>query len=207
MLEEKVKKDFPKLLPGVIDFLVRLNIKPNWLTTLGVVIGAVAGFMFARGLFVYGGLAVLVSGLCDMFDGALARHSGDESLFGTFYDSVMDRYAELFIFIGLTVYYANQQDMAMQHILAQLSLAGSLLVSYTRARAEGLGKSCTVGFMQRPERMIVLIIAALLSGILGSQIIMTIALWILAVSTNFTAVQRILHIRQKAGRVKDRGRN
>jgi CDP-diacylglycerol--glycerol-3-phosphate 3-phosphatidyltransferase len=119
----------------------------------------------------------------------------------------MDRYADLFIFIGLTVYYANQQGMALQHILAQLSLAGSLMVSYTRARAEGLGKNCTVGFMQRPERMVVIIIAALLSGSFGSQVMMTIALWILAVSSNFTALQRILHIREKAGRLEDQGRN
>ena len=167
------------------------------MTTMGAIFGLIAGFLFAYGHFFLGGLAVFLAGFCDIFDGVLARHFEETTQFGRFYDSVMDRYSELAIFIGLSFYYSHQSGMVFQQIAADLSLAGSFLVSYTRARAEGLGQVCNVGFMQRPERIILVILGAVLTGLFKNQLFATIALVIIAFSSNITALQRIFYIRKK----------
>ena len=197
MLTESFKKDFPNSFPRIINFLIWLKIKPNGLTTLGVMFGLLAGILFAYGYFVLGALAIFGGGFCDIFDGVLARHFEETTQFGRFYDSVMDRYSELAIFIGLSFYYSHQSGMVFQQIAADLSLAGSFLVSYTRARAEGLGQVCNVGFMQRPERIILVILGAVLTGLFKNQLFATIALVIIAFSSNITALQRIFYIRKK----------
>ena len=197
MLTESFKKDFPNSFPEVINFLVWLKIKPNWLTTMGVIFSVIAGVLFAYGHFLLGGLVVFLAGFCDMFDGVLARHFDETTQFGRFYDSVMDRYSELAIFIGLSFYYSHQPGMVFQQIAADLSLVGSLLVSYTRARAEGLGEVCNIGFMQRPERIILVILGTVLTGLFKSQLFATFALVIIALLSNITALQRIFYIRKK----------
>ena len=197
MLTESFKKDFPNSFPRIINFLIWMKIKPNGLTTMGVMFGLLAGFLFAYGYFLLGGLAIFWGGFCDIFDGVLARHFEETTQFGRFYDSVMDRYSELAIFIGLSFYYSHQSGMVFQQIAADLSLAGSILVSYTKARAEGLGEVCNVGFMQRPERIILIILGTVLTGLFKNQLFATIALVIIAFSSNITAIQRILHIRKK----------
>ena len=167
------------------------------MTTMGAISVLIAGFLFAYGYFLLGGLAVFFAGFCDIFDGALARYFDETNQFGRFYDSVMDRYSELAIFIGLSFYYSHQSGMVFQQIAADLSLVGSLLVSYTRARAEGLGEVCNIGFMQRPERIVLVILGTVLTSLFNSQLFATIALVIIALLSNITALQRIFYIRKK----------
>ena len=187
---------FVNLFNPVIKFFVWTKVKPNWLTTAGFLFGLGSGLLFATGHFFWGGMVALLSAICDAIDGSLARRSGNATKFGMFYDSVLDRYSELAMFIGLSYYYAGS-EMWRLVILTDLALAGSLMVSYARARAEGLGEDCKVGIMERPERIAVIITASVFTGIFDQHWIFEIALWVLAVFTNVTAVQRILHIRQK----------
>lgn len=197
MLPERAKKEFIAILEPIIGFFVSLRIKPNWLTTAGFVFGLGSGFLFGVGHFLWGGLAALASGLCDAIDGTLARRSQRVTTFGKFYDSFLDRYSELAMFIGLSYYYAGS-EMWRLVILTDLALVGSLMVSYARARAEGLGLECRVGLMERAERLIIIIVGAILTGIFARHWIFEVVLWILAVLANFTAVQRMLHVRRLA---------
>ncbi len=200
MLPDGVKKGFVSIFEPAIGFFVSLGIKPNWLTTAGFAFGLGSGFLFGAGRFLWGGLAALASGLCDALDGTLARRSNRTTTFGKFYDSFLDRYSELAMFIGLSYYYAGS-EMWRLVILTDLALAGSLMVSYARARAEGLGLECRVGLMERAERLVVIIGGTILTGIFQRHWIFEIALWLLATMTNFTAVQRMLHVRKlTAGR-------
>jgi len=203
MLPDRIKKGFVAILEPIIGFFVSLNIKPNWLTTAGFAFGLASGFLFGQGHFLWGGLAALASGLCDAIDGTLARRSHRVTTFGKFYDSFLDRYSELAIFIGLSYYYAGG-EMWRLVILTDLALVGSLMVSYARARAEGLGLECRVGLMERAERLITIIVGAILAGIFQKQWIFEIVLWLLAVLANITALQRMLHVRRLT-RVMDGG--
>lgn len=187
---------FVNLFNPVIKFFVWTKVKPNWLTTAGFLFGLCSGLLFATGHFFWGGMVALLSAICDAIDGSLARRSGNATKFGMFYDSVLDRYSELAMFIGLSYYYAGS-EMWRLVILTDLALAGSLMVSYARARAEGLGEDCKVGIMERPERIAVIITASVFTGIFNRHWIFEIALWVLAVFTNVTAMQRILHIHKK----------
>jgi peptidoglycan lytic transglycosylase len=142
---------------------------------------ATAAFIGAR--IRAGGVLLILAGLCDFFDGSLARASGQVSTFGAFLDSVIDRYSDLVVLLGIVVLYAHMSQMRGA-IVAMAGLIGSMMVSYTKARAESIGVRCTVGIMERPERMICLIAGALLD-------LLEPALWVLAVLANLTAVQRI----------------
>jgi CDP-diacylglycerol--glycerol-3-phosphate 3-phosphatidyltransferase len=166
--------------------LVRLGITPNSLTIIGLILNIGVAAVLAAGYEVLGGLLVLFAGLFDMLDGAVARLGRRVSVFGGFLDSTLDRYSEAAVFFGLLVLYSNQ-GRAVEAMLVYAVVVGSLMVSYTRARAEGLGLKCEVGWLQRPERI----------AMLGIGLMLNLAvpvLWILAVFTNFTAVQRILHV-------------
>ncbi|HAD81779.1 TPA: CDP-alcohol phosphatidyltransferase family protein [Candidatus Edwardsbacteria bacterium] len=196
MFPNWLKTGFVNLFNPVINFFIWTRVKPNWLTTAGFLFGLGSGLLFATGHFFWGGLVALLSAICDAIDGSLARLSGNVTKFGMFYDSVLDRYSELAMFIGLSFFYSTKA-MWLQALLTDLALVGSLMVSYTRARAEGLGEDCKVGIMERPERIAVIITASVFTGIFDQHWIFEIALWVLAVFTNVTALQRILHIRQK----------
>ena len=128
-----------------------------------------------------------VAAMFDMVDGALARLSQSESKFGAFLDSTLDRYSESITFLGLAVYYANEGSSQTHLLLIFLTLVGSWAVSYTRARAEGLDVECKVGILQRPERLVLLIAGLILGFVLP-------VLWVLAVMTNITAIQRIYEV-------------
>lgn len=196
MFPEWLNKGFVNLFKPFINFFARTRVKANWLTTAGFIFGLGAGTLFATDHFFWGSMAALLSAICDAIDGSLARLSNHVTKFGMFYDSVLDRYTELVMFIGLSYFYASQ-SMWLQAVLANLALVGSLMVSYTRARAEGLGEDCKVGIMERPERIAVIITGTFFTGIFNLQIIFTVALWVLAVFTNITAVQRIMHVRAR----------
>jgi CDP-diacylglycerol--glycerol-3-phosphate 3-phosphatidyltransferase len=200
MLPQWIKKGFVALFQPAVSVFARLSVKPNWLTTAGFGFSLGAGALFATGHFFLGGLVALLSAICDAIDGSLARRSGTVTTFGRFYDSFLDRYSELAVFIGLAFFY-SRRDMVLQEVLVNLALAGSLMVSYARARAEGLGLDCKVGVMERPERLTAIIAGSLLASMFNAQWIFTGALWILAVLTNVTAVQRMLHVRKNTKNV------
>ncbi len=166
--------------------LARLGITPNALTIAGLVLSLAVGVVLGLGYEVAGGILVLVAGLFDTLDGAVARVSGRVTVFGSFLDSTLDRYSEAAIFCGLLVLYTRQGRLT-EVVLVYAVIIGSLLVSYARARAEGLGLDCEVGWLQRPERI------ALLG--LGLAVgLATPVLWLLAALTNFTVLQRMLHV-------------
>ncbi len=172
------------------------GIDPNVLTIAGFVVGTATAVVIAFGLTLAGGVLVLVTGGFDMLDGAVARLNGSRSQFGAFLDSTLDRWAEGFIFTGL-VWYQVVQEAQIEVILAVLTLTGSMLVSYTRARAEGLGLGATVGLLQRPERLILLGI-----GLLGPAELLSGVLWFLAIATALTAGQRMIHAYREIERSK-----
>ncbi|MBA7486605.1 Phosphatidylinositol phosphate synthase [subsurface metagenome] len=187
MIEDHLRARTNGALMRVAALIARTGATPNTLTLLGFFGMAVAGVLCAGGLFFAAGLAVAASCIFDALDGALARVSGAASVFGAFFDSFLDRYAEAAVYGGLIVYYAGA-GTAWGVEAAFAAAIGSLMVSYARARAEGLGIACRAGLFARPERIAV-IIAGLLTGFVLP------ALVILAVMTNATAVQRLLYVR------------
>jgi len=162
----------------------RLRLRPNHLTIIGLGVSLLAATAFCAGRTRSAGTLLILAGLCDFFDGSLARVSGQVSAFGAFLDSVIDRYSDLVVLLGIVVLFA-QMPHARGAIVAMAGLIGSMMVSYTRARAESIGVRCTVGMMERPERMICLIAGALLD-------LLEPALWVLAILANLTAIQRIV---------------
>ncbi len=168
--------------------LFRLHLRPNHLTVAGLGASLVAAGCFIGGQTRTAGCVLIVAGLLDLLDGSLARASGQVTAFGAFLDSVIDRYSDMAVMLGIVVLYARMPH-ARGALLAMTGLAGSVMVSYTKARAESIGVECTVGMMERPERLICLIAGAILD-------VMEPALWVLAIMANVTAVQRIVFTRR-----------
>ena len=189
-LTDQMRKRFKGVLDPIAAFLNRLGLHPNTVTILGLIGNTIGAYFLATGHMTIGGLLILAMGPVDALDGTMARLRGEASNFGAFVDSVTDRYSELVIFGGLLFYYV-QQGNALYASLAYLAAAGAILVSYTRARSQSLGLDTKVGILTRMERYIVL--APLL--VLNQPVI---ALWILAIFANITALQRILDVRRKA---------
>lgn len=191
VIEERLRARTNGALMRVADLIARTGVTPNTLTLLGFAGMAAAGVLCAAGSFFSAGLVVAASCVFDALDGALARASSAASVFGAFLDSFLDRYAEAAIYGGLLVHYA--WAAAPWGVVAAFAAAiGSLMVSYARARAGGLGVECRAGLFARPERIAVMI-AGLLTGLVLP------ALVILAAATNATAVRRLLHVRRCAG--------
>jgi peptidoglycan lytic transglycosylase len=168
--------------------LFRLRLRPNHLTVAGLGVSLLAAAAFVTGRTRIAGGLLLLAGLFDFFDGSLARASGQVTAFGAFLDSVIDRYSDLVVLLGIVVLFA-QMPHARGAIVAMAGLVGSVMVSYTKARAESIGIECNVGVMERPERLICLIGGALFDLLEPS-------LWLLAILANVTAIQRILHTRR-----------
>jgi CDP-diacylglycerol--glycerol-3-phosphate 3-phosphatidyltransferase len=182
------------LLNAIARMLVGLGISPDMLTVAGFVGMCAIGIIIAAGFEAAGGVLIIVAGAFDALDGTLARLTGRVTKFGAFLDSTLDRWAESVLFLAIVYRSVSIQDDFTAY-LAVAALIGSLLVSYTRARAEGLGASIKGGWFTRLERMVVLVAGLILTAWLG-QIALTIALAILAVFANLTAVQRILAARR-----------
>ena len=163
--------------------LVRLHLRPNHLTLIGLGVSLVAAAAIVTGHIRTGGVLLVIAGLCDFFDGSLARASGMVTPFGAFLDSVIDRYSDIVVLLAIVVLFARTPH-TRGALVAMAGLVGSVMVSYTKARASSIGVECTIGFMERPERMICLILGALLD-------VLEPALWVLAVLANLTALQRI----------------
>ncbi len=178
-------------------WLVRHRVHPNLITTLGFVATIGAGILYHLDHVRWAGLFVLLGGLFDIFDGRVARESGLASKFGSFYDSTLDRISEVVVFIGLLSLYVGYSndlaDMGMIYVIA-IAMAGSLMVSYTRAKAEALGMDCSVGFMQRAERVVLLGLGSVLFGLMWDGLVVSLIIVIMAVTTNWTAIQRIVWV-------------
>jgi len=179
------KERFTYWADPVARALLALRLRPNHLTVLGLGVSILAALSFARGRSLWGAVLLILAGLFDFFDGSLARLSGQVTPFGAFLDSVIDRYSDLVVLAGILVLFAGS-GRPTQVVLALLALIGTVMVSYTKARAQAIGVACEIGLMERPERLIVLIAGGLFN-------LMTPALWVLAVLVNVTAIQRILY--------------
>ncbi|MGH9487796.1 MAG: CDP-alcohol phosphatidyltransferase family protein [Terriglobales bacterium] len=173
------------ILDKIVRSLALARINPNVLTFIGLLINLIAAVLFGYGQFLAAGLVIIAAGIFDMVDGRVARYTNTVSQFGGFFDSVIDRYSDLALYFGLLVWYARI-DREFYVVLTAVVMTGSVMVSYARARAENTIKSCKVGFMERPERIVLVIIGALFNR-------MAACLWVIAVLSNVTVIQRIRH--------------
>jgi phosphatidylglycerophosphate synthase len=187
------------LLHAIVRGLALTRISPNFLTFIGLVINAVAAILFGYAnpqnysrMFLYAGLVIIGAGIFDMVDGRVARATGQVTTFGAFFDSVIDRYSDVVLFFGLLVFYARGNHF-FYLVLVAFVMVSSVMVSYTRARAESLIGSCKVGFMERPERVVLVIIGALFAR-WGA---MAPVLWVLAALSTITIVHRIAYTYQQ----------
>jgi CDP-diacylglycerol--glycerol-3-phosphate 3-phosphatidyltransferase len=183
MLSDVVRKYSQIFLEPLARFISRTGISPNVITVIGFLLMVGVAFVLANGYLVLGGLLIIAAALFDAIDGTLARMMGRTSRFGAFLDSTLDRFSEAIIFLGLFIYLIGQ-DQKIELILIYATVVGSMMVSYARARAEGIGVPLKDGLFTRFERIFILVV-----GLLFNQL--TLALWVLAIFTNFTAIQRM----------------
>jgi CDP-diacylglycerol--glycerol-3-phosphate 3-phosphatidyltransferase len=182
------------IIDRIVRWLALSKIHPNVLTFLGLVINIWAAWLFSRGSFQWAGLVVIGAGLFDMVDGRVARATKQVTLFGGFFDSVVDRYSDLALYMGLLVYYASINRF-FYIVLTAIVMTGSVMISYTRARAENAIPKCKVGFLERPERVVLIIIGALFGR-------MAQVLWVLAVLSNLTVVHRMIYTWQECRKLE-----
>ncbi len=187
---------FRWILEPIAAFLNRLGLMPNTITLVGLAGNAIAAIFLAQGNFLVGGLLVLLMGPVDALDGTMARLRGEPTDFGAFVDSVTDRYSELLIYGGLLLHFLRM-DEPMTAALVFAAAAGSVLVSYVKARAEGVGFEARLGVLTRLERYLILVPSLLFHQVRAG-------LWVIAVLANVTALQRILHVRRQARRGRGR---
>jgi CDP-diacylglycerol--glycerol-3-phosphate 3-phosphatidyltransferase len=198
MLSLRVRPVLARVVDPVAAALLRAGVSPDAITvlgTLGVVTGALA--FFPRGELFVGTLVVTVFVLTDMLDGAMARRIERRSVFGAWLDSTCDRLADAAVFSGLVLWLVGEGDDLLLAGVALFCLVAGSLVSYAKARAEGLGLRCDVGFAERAERLIIVLVAAGFSG-LGVTWALPVGLWALAVASAVTVVQRLLEVRRQA---------
>jgi phosphatidylglycerophosphate synthase len=179
------KAEVDRIAEPVARALLRARIQPNQLTILGLSVSALSALAFASDRQRWGGVLLALAGACDILDGALARASGQVSPFGAFLDSVLDRYSDLLVLAGLILLF-GRLGRGADVVVTLAALIGTVMVSYTRARAESIGVECKVGLMERGERLLVLIAGALAG-------LMVPAVWVVAIGANATAVHRIFH--------------
>lgn len=220
MLPKSIQDGFQGLIQPLVNFFIRFRVNPNWFTTVGLLfnvaaavsfgLGAVYGTRTELGYVGWGGGFVLLGGICDLMDGKIARGTGLSTRFGALYDSVLDRYSEVVMFIGMG-YYLIAQGYFYESIFCFIALGGSTMVSYIRARSEGLHMECKVGLMQRAERIVWLGVGSLFCGlsvyvmdpsyvldyngwhVFRPIYLFTIPVFVVAVLSNFTSVQRMVH--------------
>jgi CDP-diacylglycerol--glycerol-3-phosphate 3-phosphatidyltransferase len=186
---------FGWVIDRIVRWLALSKIHPNVLTFIGLVINIWAAFLFAAGKLFAAGLVVVGASVFDMVDGRVARATSQVTRFGGFFDSVLDRYSDLFLFMGLLVYYASINRF-FYIVLTAIVMTGSVMVSYTRARAENSIPKCKVGFLERPERIVLIMIGALFNHIAA-------VLWVIAILSNWTVVHRMIYTWQEAKQLED----
>ncbi len=179
---------------AIIRLFAKIGVNPNFLTFIGFAINLFAAYLFAYGYFRWAGVTIIVGGVFDLTDGPVARRTRQVTPFGGFFDSVLDRYSDLFLLIGLLVYYGRINRFLYVAVVA-LAMIGSVMVSYARARAENLISSCKIGFLERPERVVLIIIGALFNR-------MAPVLWVIVVLSNLTVMHRVVHTYHEARRLE-----
>ena len=207
MFEAKLKPRLEIILSAVANKMVAIGITANMVTFFGFVVNLIATFYFATGRLVTGGILILFGGSFDMIDGAVARAQRNSRASGALLDSVIDRYSEGFLLLGALIYFYSLESL-LGIVLAFSAWFGSILVSYVRARAEGLQVTCKVGLMQRPERIILLGTGTVLQGALlhklpilqSTGMILLCTLGILALTSHITAIHRLIFSYQELSR-------
>jgi len=184
-----------KVILLIVRGLALSRIHPNVLTFLGLLINVGAAWLLAVGQFRWAGAVIIGAGLFDMVDGRVARETNRVTRFGGFFDSVLDRYSDLGLLVGLLVWYGSINRPSYV-VLTAVAMMGSVMVSYTRARAENSIPTCKVGFMERPERVVLMIIGALFNK--EAQV-----LWVIAVLSNLTVIHRMIFTWQEAKRLEE----
>ena len=197
-----------RIINSMVRGLALLGIPPNILTAIGVIINIGCAVLFGLGYFFWAGIVLIVANLFDMLDGNVARLTGNVTKYGSFLDSSLDRLADMSAFLGIIVFYSRSlpQHSVPNVILAGIGMIASVMVSYTTARSEALGVKANVGFLQRPERIVLLIIGALSTWNWNSDFVlfnrMPQVLWVLAIGSLWTMVQRMLYIRSEFFRME-----
>lgn len=192
-----------RIINAMVRGLASAGIPPNVLTLIGLIINLACGVLFGFGEFFWAGIVLIVANLFDMLDGNVARLSGRVTKYGGFLDSTLDRLSDMGAFLGILVFYSRKtpEHSVVNVILAGVGMIASVLVSYTTARSEGLGVKANVGFLQRPERVVLLIIGALSTWDWNSTNFwfnrMPQVLWVLAIGSVWTLIQRMIYIRGK----------
>ena len=198
MLNLRVRPALGRVVDPMAGALLRTGVHPDAVTlagTLGVVVGALV--FFPRGMFFTGTAVVFFSVLTDLLDGAMARKLGRSSRFGAWLDSTCDRIADAAIFSGLVLWFTGDGRSDLLAGVALFCLVAGSVVSYAKARAEGLGLRCDVGLAERAERLILVLLGTLLAG-LGLEVALAVALWLLAVASAVTVIQRLVEVRRQA---------
>lgn len=188
------KDNFRSIVGPIVRFFVQLNLDPNVLTTLSFLLAIVAAYFYIKGVLWIAAIWLLIAGFFDVIDGDVARASNRTTKFGALYDSVLDRFSEIIVILGIGIFfYSRETGHSLKDIFIGISIllamSGSLMVSYVRARAEALGFECKNGLLQRPERVLLISIGSLISNVA-----LIIAIGFIALFANFTAIQRIIHI-------------
>src|SRR5687768_4002625 len=201
-----------RIIDAMVRWLAHGHINPNILTVIGVAINVGSGVLFGLGHFFWAGIVLIIANLFDMLDGQVARLSGRVTRFGGFLDSSLDRLSDMVVFVGLMVFYARDTEFhsTLNVFLAGAGLMGSVMVSYASARAESLIPKCDVGFLRRPERVVLFIIGAL-SSYPGSNNFfanrMPAVLWVLAVGSYWTFAHRMYHTWRELSKVEIKTEN
>ena len=197
-----------RIINAMVRALASAGVHPNILTTIGVTINVGCGVLFGIGEFFWAGVVLIVANLFDMLDGNVARLTGNVTKFGSFLDSTLDRLSDMVVFVGIMAFYAGNrpQHSILNVVLAGVAMMASVMVSYTTARSEGLGVKANVGFLQRPERIVLLIIGALSTWDWNSDNFwfnrMPQVLWVLAVGSVWTFVHRMFFIWHEFRRIE-----
>jgi len=184
-----------KIVELIVRGLMAAHVHPNTLTFVGLLINIAAAAVLASGNFLLAGFVIMAAAVFDLVDGRVARSSGTVTRFGAFFDSVMDRYSDLFLLTGLLVYYASINRF-FYIVLTAMAMVATVLISYTRSRAENVIPKCKVGFMERPERIVLLLIGTLFNR-------MAPVLWVIAVLGNLTVIHRIVYTWQQTKRLDE----
>jgi len=184
-----------KVIVLIVRALALSRIHPNVLTFIGLLINVGAAVLLAFGSFGWAGVVIIGAGIFDMVDGRVARETNRVTRFGGFFDSVLDRYSDLALLMGLLVYYASI-NRNFYVVLTAIVMTASVMISYTRSRSENSIPSCKVGFMERPERIVLIIIGCLFDRIAP-------VLWVIAVLGNLTVIHRMVYTYQESKRLED----
>ena len=199
LVTKSLERGFFAVTNPISEWLLRAHVRPNTLTTVGALLVVISAVAYAFGWIRWGGILLLASGVVDTFDGQVARRGGMVSKFGAFYDSTLDRVGDGATFIGIAAYLLYAPDVAWRvetAVLCMVAVLSSLLVSYARARAEGLGIDCKVGIVQRAERLLAIGVPSVLVGAGPRGIVLQVIVALLAVLSTVTVIQRFVYVYQ-----------